>query len=312
MKKEKVIVLRGPTASGKTEISLKLTQIFPLEIISVDSVMVYKKLNIGSAKPTKDILEKHPHHLIDMCEPSDKYSVGRFIVDANKSIKQIHSLNKIPILVGGTMMYHKVLQDGLSKLPPADDKIRYELDLKAKSIGWSEMHKELKKVDPESALNIKANDRQRIQRGLEVFIISGIPLSKLNKEESKNTDYNFINISLIPDDRDALYKNIESRFDSMIKIGLYEEIRKLLDDGDVCKESHSMQSIGYREIVSLIQGKITKEEAINSAKQSSRRYAKRQITWLRSMDDQYKVKLSDTDMISTIKNIINQHFEIST
>ena len=309
MRSKKVIILRGPTASGKTDLSLELAEKFPIELISVDSVMVYKGLNIGSAKPSKQILKSYPHHLIDICEPNEKYSAGRFIVDAQKIIKDIQSNDRIPLLVGGTMMYYKVLQDGMSQLPAANEEIRTQIDLKAEKIGWPEMHAELRKVDPESANEIKPNDKQRIQRAIEVYMITGVGMSELKREGESNNKFDYLSISLLPNDREALYENINNRFDSMIKEGLLDEVSTLLNTERVSNESHSMRSIGYREMLEYIRGEKTLEVAIDTAKLSSRRYAKRQITWLRSFDDQYKLEPMERDNIKTIEEILNNHFE---
>ena len=232
MKAKNAIIIRGPTASGKTELSLKLAEKYPIDIISVDSVMVYKGLDIGSAKPSQDILKKYPHHLIDICEPNDKYSAGRFIDDAHKKIKEIQSNDRIPLLAGGTMMYFKVLQDGLSELPSANQKIRKKIDIKAKEIGWPEMHIELEKIDPDAAKKIKPNDKQRIQRAMEVFMISGIPMSKLRRKTRIDNEFEYLDISLMPNDRESLYRNIDRRFDSMIEEGLLDEVSKLIDEQD--------------------------------------------------------------------------------
>ena len=309
MRSKKVIILRGPTASGKTDLSLELAEKFPIDLISVDSVMVYKGLNIGSAKPSKQILKSYPHHLIDICEPNEKYSAGRFIVDAQKIIKDIQSNDRIPLLVGGTMMYYKVLQDGMSQLPAANEEIRTQIDLKAEKIGWPEMHAELRKVDPESANEIKPNDKQRIQRAIEVYMITGVAMSELKREGESNNKFDYLSISLLPNDREALYENINNRFDSMIKEGLLDEVSTLLNTERVSNESHSMRSIGYREMLEYIRGEKTLEVAIDTAKLSSRRYAKRQITWLRSFDDQYKLEPMERDNIKTIEEILNNHFE---
>ena len=244
MNSNKAIIIRGPTASGKTDLSLRLAEYLPIEIISVDSVMVYKGLDIGSAKPAKEILDQYPHHLIDICDPGDKYSAGKFVEDAQQKIRDIQSHNRIPVLVGGTMMYYKVLQDGLNELPKANDEIRNQIDQEAKDQGWPEMHRKLKGIDPEAAKKIKPNDRQRIQRAIEVYMISGTTISELKKKDSGNHEFEFLSFSLMPADREVLYQNINLRFDSMIEIGLLDEVRSLLDNDLVSVNSHSMQSIG--------------------------------------------------------------------
>ena len=309
MNSNKAIIIRGPTASGKTDLSLRLAENLPIEIISVDSVMVYKGLDIGSAKPAKEILDKYPHHLIDICDPSDKYSAGKFVEDAQQKIRDIQAHNRIPVLVGGTMMYYKVLQDGLNELPKANDEIRNQIDQEAKDQGWPAMHRKLKGIDPEAAKKIKPNDRQRIQRAIEVYMISGTTISELKKKDSGNHEFEFLAFSLMPADREVLYQNINLRFDSMIEVGLLDEVISLLDDDLVSVNSHSMQSIGYKEMLDHIGGKISLDEAVDAAKMSSRRYAKRQITWLRSMDDQYKLDPLNGNNHQLIEKIALNHFE---
>ena len=309
MNSNKAIIIRGPTASGKTDLSLRLAENLPIEIISVDSVMVYKGLDIGSAKPAKEILDKYPHHLIDICDPGDKYSAGKFVEDAQQKIRDIQAHNRIPVLVGGTMMYYKVLQDGLNELPKANDEIRNQIDQEAKDQGWPAMHRKLKGIDPEAAKKIKPNDRQRIQRAIEVYMISGRTISELNKKDSGNHEFEFLAFSLMPADREVLYQNINLRFDSMIEVGLLDEVISLLDDDLVSVNSHSMQSIGYKEMLDHISGKISLDEAVDAAKMSSRRYAKRQITWLRSMDDQYKLDPLNGNNHQLIEKIALNHFE---
>ena len=309
MNSKKAIIIRGPTASGKTDLSLRLAENLPIEIISVDSVMVYKGLDIGSAKPAKEILDQCPHHLIDICDPGDKYSAGKFVEDAQQKIRDIQAHNRIPVLVGGTMMYYKVLQDGLNELPKANDEIRNQIDQEAKDQGWPAMHRKLKGIDPEAAKKIKPNDRQRIQRAIEVYMISGTTISELKKKDSGNHEFEFLAFSLIPTDREVLCQNINLRFDSMIEVGLLDEVISLLDDDLVSVNSHSMQSIGYKEMLDHIGGKISLDEAVDAAKMSSRRYAKRQITWLRSMDDQYKLDPLNGNNHQLIEKIALNHFE---
>ena len=309
MNSNKAIIIRGPTASGKTDLSLRLAENLPIEIISVDSVMVYKGLDIGSAKPAKEILDQYPHHLIDICDPGDKYSAGKFVEDAQQKIRDIQAHNRIPVLVGGTMMYYKVLQDGLNELPKANDEIRNQINQEAKDQGWPEMHRKLVGIDPKAAKKIKPNDRQRIQRAIEVYMISGTTISELKKKDSGNHEFEFLAFSLMPADREVLYQNINLRFDSMIEVGLLDEVISLLDDDLVSVNSHSMQSIGYKEMLDHIGGKISLDEAVDAAKMSSRRYAKRQITWLRSMDDQYKLDPSNRNNHQLIEKIALNHFE---
>ena len=303
---QSVITLRGPTASGKTHLTIDLSNKLPLEIISVDSVMVYRGLNIGSAKPDQKTLENYPHHLIDICDPSFNYSLGTFYEDVNKAIKIILSKKKTPILVGGTMMYFNALSKGLSDLPSSDQTIRKKIEDEADEIGWPELHKRLSKIDPISGEKIKANDKQRIQRALEVYELSGKPLSSFFSDNRKKSEYEFFNISLFPDDRETLYKRIEDRFDQMLNLGLVDEVRSLLNRPELTSSHNSMKSIGYKEICAHIEGKQTLIEAKEKSILATRRLAKRQLTWLRTLDDSQKINTFDNDLNKKLYNLISE------
>ncbi len=302
---QSVITLRGPTASGKTHLTIDLSKKLPLEIISVDSVMVYRGLNIGSAKPDQKTLEIYPHHLINICEPSFNYSLGNFYKDVNQAIKVILSKRKTPILVGGTMMYFNALIKGLSDLPSSDQAIRSKIEDQADEIGWPELHKRLSKIDPVSAEKIKTNDKQRIQRALEVYELSGKPLSSFFSNNRKNSDYKFLNISLFPDDRETLYKRIEDRFNQMLDDGLVDEVRVLLSRPELTSSHNSMKSIGYKEICAYLENKQTLIEAKEKSILATRRLAKRQLTWLRSLDDSQKINTFDNDLNKKLYNLIS-------
>ena len=302
---QSVITLRGPTASGKTHLTINLSNKLPLEIISVDSVMVYRGLNIGSAKPDQQTLENYPHHLIDICDPSFNYSLGNFYEDVNKAIKIILSKRRTPILVGGTMMYFNALSKGLSDLPSSDHLIRKKIEDEADEIGWPELHKRLSEIDPVSGEKIKSNDKQRIQRALEVYELSGKPLSSFFSDNRKKSDYEFFNISLFPDDRETLYKRIEDRFDQMLDHGLVDEVRALLNRPELSSSHNSMKSIGYKEICAHLEGKQTLIEAKEKSILATRRLAKRQLTWLRSLDDSQKINTFDNDLNKKLYNLIS-------
>ena len=302
---QSVITLRGPTASGKTHLTINLSNKLPLEIISVDSVMVYRGLNIGSAKPDQQTLENYPHHLIDICDPSFNYSLGNFYEDVNKAIKIILSKRRTPILVGGTMMYFNALSKGLSDLPSSDHAIRKKIEDEADEIGWPELHKRLSEIDPVSGEKIKSNDKQRIQRALEVYELSGKPLSSFFSDNRKKSDYEFFNISLFPDDRETLYKRIEDRFDQMLNLGLVDEVRALLNRPELSSSHNSMKSIGYKEICAHLEGKQTLIEAKEKSILATRRLAKRQLTWLRSLDDSQKINTFDNDLNKKLYNLIS-------
>ena len=302
---QSVVTLRGPTASGKTDLAIDLSDRLPIEIVSVDSVMVYRGLNIGSAKPDQKILNNYPHHLIDICDPSVNYSLGDFYEDANEAIKLIHSKERIPMLVGGTMMYFNTLTKGLSDLPSSDQAIRKKLEDEADEIGWPELHKRLSRIDPVSGEKIEANDKQRIQRALEVYELSGKPLSSFFSDNRKKSDYEFFNISLFPDDRETLYKRIEDRFDQMLDHGLVDEVRALLNRPELSSSHNSMKSIGYKEICVHLEGKQTLIEAKEKSILATRRLAKRQLTWLRSLDDSQKINTFDNDLNKKLYNLIS-------
>ncbi len=302
---QSVVTLRGPTASGKTDLAIDLSDRLPIEIVSVDSVMVYRGLDIGSAKPDQQTLENYPHHLIDICDPSFNYSLGNFYEDVNKAIKIILSKRRTPILVGGTMMYFNALSKGLSDLPSSDHVIRKKIEDEADEIGWPELHKRLSEIDPVSGEKIKSNDKQRIQRALEVYELSGKPLSSFFSDNRRKSDYEFFNISLFPDDRETLYKRIEDRFDQMLDHGLVDEVRALLNRPELSSSHNSMKSIGYKEICAHLEGKQTLIEAKEKSILATRRLAKRQLTWLRSLDDSQKINTFDNDLNKKLYNLIS-------
>ena len=307
---QSVVTLRGPTASGKTDLAITLSDRLPIEIISVDSVMVYRGLNIGSAKPDQKTLNNYPHHLIDICDPSVNYSLGDFYEDANEAIRLIHSKERIPMLVGGTMMYFNALTKGLSDLPSSDQAIRKKLEDEADEIGWPELHKRLSKIDPVSGEKIEANDKQRIQRALEVYELSGKPLSSFFQDNRKNSDYRFFNINLFPDDRQSLYERIESRFNQMLELGLIDEVKRLLNQSELTSSHNSMKSIGYKEICAYLEGKQTLIEAKDKSTLATRRLAKRQLTWLRSLDDCDKLNTFDNDLDKKLYNLISKKINL--
>jgi len=305
-----VITLRGPTASGKTDLAISLIKELPLEIISVDSVMVYRGLDIGSAKPNQQTLDQYPHHLINISDPDNNYSLGKFFKDVNKAIQIIAENKKIPILVGGTMMYFNILSKGLSNLPSSDDEIRKKIEHQAEVMGWPELHKKLSEVDPISATKIKPNDKQRIQRALEVIELTGKPLSEFFKDQQHIQDYNFFNISLFATNRDRLYQRINSRFSKMLNDGLVDEVKGLLESTNISSSNNSMKSIGYREICAFLDNKLSLKEAEQNATMATRRLAKRQITWLRSLKDHNSYDILENNLIQKIQDLIYQEFKL--
>jgi tRNA dimethylallyltransferase len=276
----------GPTASGKTELAIFLTKHLPCDIISVDSAMVYQGMDIGTAKPSADILAVAPHRLIDIRDPADIYSVGRFVEDAHREIKTIHATGRIPLLVGGTMLYFSSLINGLSDLPTADPKIRQALDEQAAQIGWPAMHQRLIQIDQQAAKQIHPNDSQRIQRALEVYTISGRNITAW-RSETKNQDWLYPTIKLIlaPAQRSILHTNIAKRFNIMLEQGFIEEVEQLFKRTDLDIGLPSMRCVGYRQVWQYLEGKLNYADLSEKAIVATRQLAKRQLTWLRVLSD---------------------------
>ena len=302
-------MLKGPTACGKTDHAFKLVKNHPLEIISVDSVMVYKGLDIGSAKPTSEELKLCPHHLIDVCEPTENYSAGEFYQDVQQVIQSIIGKGKIPFLVGGTMMYFRVLERGISQLPSANPTVRKQIDSEAAANGWAKLHQELQRIDPTAAKRIDPSDKQRIQRALEVHRITGKPISSFHGEHKQPIDYQRLNLSLVPSKRDILYKRIENRFDAMLDQGLVSEVGHLLSKNSLTSSHNSMKSVGYKQICEFIENKCSLDEARAKAVVATRRLAKRQLTWLRSDTDSLVVdplhRKSEVDIEGRVSQFLN-------
>ena len=277
----------GPTASGKTDVAIQLCQRFPLDVISVDSALVYRGMNIGTAKPDPDTLRHTPHRLIDIRNPDEGYSAGDFVRDARAEMDAIFAAGRIPLLVGGTMMYFRALTGGIADLPAADEQIRAAIDADAADLGWPALHERLRDIDPEAAERINPNDSQRIQRALEVFIASGMPLSKWQRQargEAQN-DVRFIKIALQPATRELLHARIEERLNLMLNNGFIEEVKELYQLPGLTAKSPSMRSVGYRQIWQHLDRETTLDEAGRKALFATRQLAKRQITWLRSESD---------------------------
>ena len=272
----------GPTATGKTDLAIKLAADFPVEIISVDSAMIYRGMDIGTAKPSKAILQQFPHALIDIKNPDETYSVGLFFDEAHLLIADILKRNKIPLLVGGTMMYFNSLQKGLSYLPPSAENVRQMLNQEAKALGWEKMHAKLRFIDKTTAAKINPQDSQRIMRALEIYQITGKPLSILQKTKPKTKAYNFVNFVLYPATRDKLHAKIAERFKGMLQKGLIEEVQCLLAKWPNLRQAPSMKSVGYRQVLAYLDGLLTQDELAEKAIAATRQLAKRQCTWLKS------------------------------
>lgn len=298
----------GPTASGKTDLAVKLVQHLPCEIISVDSAMIYRGMDIGTAKPGTDILSIAPHRLLDICDPAESYSAGQFRLDALREINDIIQHKKIPLLVGGTMLYFHALQNGLAELPRANPEIRARINQDAQQFGWQALHERLQKIDPVSAERIHPNDPQRLQRALEIYEITGKSLTTLLEEETKNKlPYKIINIALAPADRQLLHNRIAERFDKMLQQGFVTEVEKLFQRNDLHADLPSIRAVGYRQIWDYLAQNITYDEMRERAIIATRQLAKRQMTWLRSWENLHWFNNESlTEIISLLrKKIIN-------
>ncbi|CAH0524469.1 tRNA (adenosine(37)-N6)-dimethylallyltransferase MiaA [Vibrio hippocampi] len=280
-----VIFLMGPTASGKTELAIRLRQQFPVEIISVDSALIYKGMDIGTAKPDAEELRLAPHRLIDILDPAESYSAADFRRDALAEIAKIHAEGKIPLLVGGTMMYFKALLQGLSPLPAADPTIRAQIEAEVAEKGWQALHDELSAIDPVSAKRIHPNDPQRLSRAIEVYRISGKSLTELTETKGEPLPFRVKQFAVAPEDRSVLHKRIEARFEKMVQSGFEEEVRALYAREDLHLDLPSIRCVGYRQMWEYLDGQGTLEDAIYRGICATRQLAKRQITWLRSWDD---------------------------
>jgi tRNA dimethylallyltransferase len=289
MAKKPVICLAGPTASGKTDIAIRLPEKFPLDIISVDSALVYRGMDIGTAKPDAASLKRAPHRLIDIRDPEDVYSAGDFVRDAGEEIGDIRKAGRIPLLVGGTMLYFRSLTEGIAELPEADPDIRATLDAEAADIGWPAMHRRLEAIDPVAAARIGPNDSQRIQRALEVFEISDRPISEWQSEGRHSaTDHAYLKLALVPASRTELHQRIDARLRSMFEQGFVAEVDRLRQRPGLTRQSPSMRAVGYRQIWCHLAGECDLATAQDKALSATRQLAKRQLTWLRA-DSSYQL-----------------------
>ncbi len=277
------IFLMGPTASGKSAIALELAARFPLEIINVDSASVYRGMNIGTAKPDAETLRRVPHHLLDCIEPTEAYSAARFRDEALQVMHGIIRRGRVPLLVGGTMLYFKALQQGLDELPTADPVVRAELDQEALEQGWPAMHAVLSRVDPVTAARLQPGDSQRIQRALEVYRVTGTPLSQYHDSGSRQPlDARVLALGLLPSDRGVLHRRIAERFDAMLEAGLEEELRTLRLRHALNPDLPAMRAVGYRQMWQFLEGQIDRATLREKGIIATRQLAKRQMTWMRS------------------------------
>ncbi|ELZ1261517.1 tRNA (adenosine(37)-N6)-dimethylallyltransferase MiaA [Vibrio fluvialis] len=279
------LFLMGPTASGKTDLAIRLRQKFPVEIISVDSALIYKGMDIGTAKPDQDELALAPHRLIDILDPSEAYSAADFRRDALREMQAIVDQGKIPLLVGGTMLYYKALLEGLSPLPAADPEIRQQIEQEALQLGWAALHEQLRQIDPISAERIHPNDPQRLSRALEVYRISGKTLTELTQTKGEALPFRVKQFAIAPKERAELHRRIELRFEKMVEAGFEDEVKALYARKDLHPDLPSIRCVGYRQMWDYLDGNCTLDEAIFRGICATRQLAKRQITWLRSWDD---------------------------
>ncbi len=304
----KVIAIMGPTASGKTAAALEIAKHIPSEIISVDSALVYRQMDIGTAKPSAAELAAAPHHLINIIDPSEAYSVAQFLIDTKRLVGEIHARNKLPILVGGTMMYFKALMNGLDDLPAADPAIRATLDADALRIGVPGLHARLATLDAITAARLKPNDSQRIQRALEIIAITGQPMSALLAQQAKiEPTFDMLSLSLEPSERSALHQRIARRFDLMLEQGFLDEVRQLRLRGDLHPDLPSMRCVGYRQAWEHLDGTCSYDEMRELGIIATRQLAKRQITWLRSIPERIIIDCLGTNSSAEILRHAQQH-----
>ena len=291
------IFLMGPTASGKTAAAVELIQHLPVELISVDSALVYRDMNIGTAKPDAATLAIAPHHLIDIIAPTEVYSAAAFRSDALRLMQDITARGKIPLLVGGTMLYFRALRFGLSDLPQADAEVRAEIEEQAARLGWPHMHEELAKVDAQTAARLKPNDAQRIQRALEIYRVSGQPMTALLAlQEEYQLPYNLIPLALVPSERKQLHERIATRFAAMLKQGLLDEVEDLQRKYILNSDMPAMRCVGYRQAWQYLKGDIDTADLLDQGIAATRQLAKRQLTWLRGMPDNIEFDCLATDL----------------
>lgn len=297
---QKVITLMGPTASGKTALAIKLVEEFNCEIISVDSALIYKGMDIGTAKPSIAEQQSAPHRLINILEPNESYSAADFRRDALHEIELILQRGKTPLLVGGTMLYFKALLEGLSPLPAADDNIRQQIALDAQALGWQSLHDELTQVDPVSAARIHPNDPQRLSRALEVYRLTGRSLTELSQTKSDIFPYDVVQFAIAPKDRKMLHRTIEQRFSKMLAEGFVEEVQKLKARKDLHLDLPSMRCVGYRQCWEYLSGDIEYDIMVEKAVVATRQLAKRQLTWLRGWSDLNWLESGEKNNLATI------------
>lgn len=304
------IFIMGPTASGKTDLAIELAQRFPCELISVDSALIYRGMDIGTAKPSAEVLAAFPHHLVDIIDPVESYSAAQFRQDALALMAQATAKGRVPVLVGGTMLYYKALLEGLATMPPADAQVRAALDVRAVEQGLDALHEQLQQVDPESAARIHPNDSQRIMRALEVWLVSGVTMTehrlrqKNSQQHRAQLPYNVAAFAIAPQQRSVLHQRIEQRFQQMVEQGFIDEVRALQQRGDLHAELPSMRSVGYRQVWDYLLDQYEYDEMLAKGIAATRQLAKRQFTWLRSWQElTWLDSLDDNKLAVTLKSL---------
>ena len=310
VKHPQAILLMGPTASGKTAVAIELARALPCDIVSVDSALVYKDMNIGTAKPDRATLEAVPHRLVDIIEPHESYSAARFRDDALAAMRETVDRGRIPLLVGGTMLYFKALVEGLNELPEADPMIRLVIDTMAQDGGWPAVHAKLREVDPETAERLEPADAQRVQRALEIYYITGKTMRELlQKPRFVYFPYTPIKIALAPGDRGGLHERIEQRFDDMLRHGLLDEVEHLREEYGLDPAMPSMRCVGYRQAWQHLTGQLSYEELRSHGIAATRQLAKRQLTWLRSMPDVTLFDCLAEDLSARVLDYVRRELE---
>lgn len=301
-----VVFIMGPTASGKTDLAMQLCDRLPCDLVSVDSAMVFKGMDIGTAKPTAEELAAYPHRLIDMLDPAEVYSAAQFREDALREIEQIQSAGRLPVLVGGTMLYFNALKQGLADLPQADAGIRARIEAEAAEKGWPAIHARLAEVDPEGAQRLKPNDAQRLQRALEVYELTGRPISQHWREQDEaELPFDILPLALVPDDRAVLHERIEKRFDMMLSAGFEEEVRLLWERGDLHTGMPSVRCVGYRQMWSWFDGEYDHETMRYKGIVATRQLAKRQLTWLRGWQGVHWLQSGDAKLLECALKLVD-------
>lgn len=318
----RAIFLMGATAAGKTDLAVELTRTLPCDIVSVDSALIYKGMDIGTAKPDANILAKAPHRLIDIIEPSESYSVAQFYQDALREMNEISAAGRIPLLVGGTMMYFNILRQGIAALPSADETVRKVIAADAAEHGWPFVHAQLAKIDPEAALRIKPTDPQRLQRALEVYRVSGKTMTQIWAEQKDPIDdkghsdytelnsglppvpYDVVSLAIGPSDRKVLHKRIEQRYHTMLKSGFIDEVKSFHSKETMHSDMPSMKCVGYRQVWDYLDNKLDYDEMVERGIIATRQLAKRQLTWLRRWPNLNQLETNDSKVLAKAIEII--------